>query len=167
LWQSAHFTARCAPSSGNFVFEWSKPLTVDLTQLGFSVWHIDVQWIASRGEFWALYNVKTSGSCTTSAVYLATSTDGVHWTTFPSPVLARGAIDELRDVVYRSTFSYDEASDAITFWYSGARVDGGIFLWRAAVQRRLRENLFAIIAAPAPPVSSSYRVALPPLTNFP
>src|SRR5690349_2659774 len=147
--------------------DWSKPQTVDLTQPGFSPWHIDVEWIASRGEFWALYNVKTSGSCTTSAVYLATSKDGVQWTTFPSPVLARGAIDELRDVVYRSTFSYDESSDVITFWYSGARVDALIFQWRSAVQRRRREALFATISAPAVAASPAYQMALPALTNFP
>jgi len=60
---------------------WSPPEQVSLVQLGYSVWHIDVQWIASRSEFWALYNVKTPGSCTTPAVYLATSGDGVTWRT--------------------------------------------------------------------------------------
>src|SRR5690242_12461875 len=93
---------------------WSAPTTVALSQPGLYPWHIDVEWIASRNEFWALYNTKTPGSCTTSAVYLATSADGVHWTTYASPVLAHGAIPELQDVVYRSTFSYDDASDAVT-----------------------------------------------------
>jgi hypothetical protein len=150
---------------------WSNVVPVALSQPGFAPWHIDVEWIASRGEFWALYNVKTSGSCTTSAVYLATSGDGVHWTTFPSPVLARGAIAELRDVVYRSTFSYDESSDAITFWYSGARLEGTVnvsYSWHSVVQRRLRADVFAAINAPtaAAPLAAA-RVQLPPLTNFP
>ena len=147
---------------------WSKAEPVALSQPGFAPWHIDVEWIASRGELWALYNVKTAGSCTTSAVYLATSIDGVHWTTFPSPVLARGAITELRDVVYRSTFSYDESSDAITFWYSGARLEGTVnYSWHSVVQRRLRADVFAAINARATAAPLAVRVALPPLRNFP
>jgi hypothetical protein len=146
--------------------DWSVPGTVALTQPGFSPWHIDVEWIASRNEFWALYNVKTAGSCTTSAVYLATSTDGVHWTTFPSPVLARGAIDALRDVVYRSSFAYDPSSDAVTIWYSGARFDGSNYSWHSAVQRRLRVDLFNTIAAP-PKAALAAPVALPQLRDFP
>ena len=81
--------------------------------------------IPSRAEFWALYNAKTSGSCTTGAVYVATSTDALHWRTHASPVLVRGAIPELQDVVYRSTFAYDPVSDAVTLWYSGARFAQG------------------------------------------
>jgi len=146
--------------------DWSSPETVSLSQPGFAPWHIDVEWIASRGEFWALYNVKTAGSCTTSAVYLATSSDGLHWTTYPSPVLARGAIEELRDVVYRSSFAYDPSSDAITIWYSGARYDGGKYLWHSAVQRRLRTDLFATINASARAAAPADR-ALPALINFP
>jgi hypothetical protein len=146
--------------------DWSVPEPVALTQPGFSPWHIDVEWIASRNEFWALYNVKTAGSCTTSAVYLSTSTDGVHWTTYPSPVLARGAIDELRDVVYRSSFAYDPSSDAVTIWYSGARFDGSNYSWHSAVQRRLRADLFESIMSPSKS-SLSAAVALPQLKDFP
>lgn len=146
--------------------DWSPPETVELTQPGVFPWHIDVEWVQSRGEFWALYNAKTAGSCTTPAVYLATSTDGVHWITFPSPVLARGANDALRDVVYRSTFAYDPGSDAITLWYSGARYEAGSYIWRSAVQRRLRADLFATVNSPARAATAA-PVALPPLTNFP
>jgi hypothetical protein len=125
-----------------------------------------VEWNPSRSEFWALYNVKTAGSCTTSAVYLATSTDGARWTTYPSPVLSRGASDELRDVVYRSSFAYDPSSDAITIWYSGARFDGANYSWHSAVQRRLRADLFATIQAPAQAALAA-PVTLPQLRDFP
>ncbi|HEY2376361.1 MAG TPA: Ig-like domain-containing protein [Gemmatimonadaceae bacterium] len=147
--------------------DWSSPEPVALSQPGFTPWHIDVAWIESRAEYWALYNVKTAGSCATSAVYLATSNDGVTWTTYPSPVLTRGVIPELQDVVYRSSFAYDPSSDALTIWYSGARVDGKNYVWRSAVQRRLRTDLFATIMAPATASLPSVTVALPPLLNFP
>jgi hypothetical protein len=146
--------------------DWAKPEMVALSQAGVYAWHIDVQWIPSRHEFWALFNGKTSGSCTTGAVYLATSSDAVHWTTYSSPVLVHGAIPELQDVVYRSTFAYDELFDAVTIWYSGARFDGANYSWHSAVQRRLRADLFASISAPSRAAMMSQR-ALPPLRNFP
>ena len=147
---------------------WSAPTTVNLSQPGLFPWHIDVEWIPSRNEFWTLYNAKTPGSCTTGAVYLATSADGVQWTTYPSPVLAHGAIPEFEDVVYRSTFSYDEKSDAVTIWYSGARYEAGNYIWRSAVQRRMRTDLFATIAAPPPRAAAMTAPrAAPPLLDFP
>ena len=128
---------------------WSTPVTVPLQQPGYSVWHIDVQWVPSRREYWALYNVKTAESCNTPAVHLATSPDGTTWTTYPSPVLARGAIPAFEDIVYRSSFEYAPVSDAITFWFSGARWDQRGFVWSAAVERRPRDEVFAGIQRPA------------------
>ena len=128
---------------------WSAPVTVALAQPGYWVWHIDVQWVPSRLEFWALYNVKSSADCNTPAVYLATSPDGTTWTTYPSPVLARGATSEFTDIVYRSTFEYTPVSDLVTFWYSGARFGPGGFTWSAAVERRSRESVFAAIQRPS------------------
>jgi hypothetical protein len=121
---------------------WSPPGPVDLTQPGFFPWHIDVQWIAARNEFWAVYNVKVAGNCATPAVFLATSPDGVNWATRDHPLLAKGSMPAFADVVYRSTFSYDPVSDDIVFWYSGARYDGNVYVWSAAVQRRAREDVF-------------------------
>jgi hypothetical protein len=127
---------------------WGAPATVTLDQPGYSVWHIDVQWIASRREYWALYNVKTPDNCNSGAVFLATSADGATWTTYPAPVLRRGAIAPFRDNVYRSTFEYRPVSDLVTIWYSGARWDGSNYVWSAAVERRDRAALFAEIASP-------------------
>jgi hypothetical protein len=121
---------------------WSPPGPVDLRQASFFPWHIDVQWIAARNEFWALYNVKLAGSCATPAVFLATSPDGVNWAPRDQPLLAKGSIPAFADVVYRSTLSYDPVSDDIVFWYSGARYDGHAYVWSAAVQRRKREDVF-------------------------
>jgi hypothetical protein len=121
---------------------WSDPERVELDQPGFSPWHIDVQWIPSRAEFWAVYNVKLPGGCATPAVYAATSSDGTHWITSSRPVLAKGSTPGFTDVVYRSTFSYDPASDDILFWYSGARYTGSQYVWSAAVQRRSRGDVF-------------------------
>ena len=143
--------------------EWSSPTTAALTQPGVYPWHIEVQWIPTRQEYWALYNGKVAGSCTTDALYIATSADGVAWKTYRSPILRRGAIPEFADVVYRATFAYDPQRDVVSLWHSGARFTNRGYEWHAAFERRPRAELFqdvarmdVIVAAPS---------STPPLTN--
>jgi hypothetical protein len=142
---------------------WSSPTTVALSQPGVFPWHIDVQWIAARGEYWAMFNAKVAGSCTTSALYLATSTDGVTWKTYSSPVLRRGAIPEFADVVYRATFAYEADRDLVSIWHSGATSTARGYEWHAAFERRRRDELFAAVGR----TDAAYLVesAAPPLTN--
>jgi hypothetical protein len=150
--------------------DWSPPEKVSLSQGGgYWPWHIEVQWIPSRQEYWALFNGKTPGSCTTTALFLATSPDGVTWKTFPSPVLVRGASPELADVVYRSTFSYDDATDVIDFWYSGAKYEFGQYVWRTAYQRRTRGEVFATAAKKSVAALAAIvpRDGIPPLLDPP
>jgi hypothetical protein len=117
--------------------QWSAPLVTDLAQPGQVVWHIDVQWIPARQEYWALYNTyPAGGTCVTNALYLARSVDGMRWTTYPSPLLSRGATVEFRDIVYRSTFAVDPAAQVVQFWFSGASYNGGGYTWRAATELR-------------------------------
>jgi hypothetical protein len=103
-----------------------------------------VQWIPSRGEYWAVYNAKVERSCATTAVFLATSPDGRTWTARPAPLLVAGEIPQLSLIVYRATFAYDPETDAITFWFSGAGkpASSDKLVWRTAVQRRRRERVF-------------------------
>jgi hypothetical protein len=148
---------------------WTDPERVSLVQPGFTPWHIDVQWIPSAEEFWALYNVKTpQTSCATPALYLATSRDGITWTTYPSPVLMSGDVPQFRDIVYRSTFRYKPETDVVTFWYSGAAYDGFRYVWSSAVQRRPRAELFSAIARqPTSANLAQVRRSRPPLVNPP
>ncbi len=99
---------------------------------------------------------------------LATSRDGVVWTTYPSPVLRRGAIPALADIVYRATFSWDATSDAVTIWHSGAKYGEGGYEWRAAIERRSRAELFRTVSQPAELAISAdppFRRRGPPLDN--
>jgi hypothetical protein len=138
---------------------WGPAQTAVLEQPDLRPWHVDVQWIPTRQVFWAVYNAKTATACTTPAVYLAESADGITWTPLERPVLVKGAIPAFEDIVYRTTFEYDPLSDAITFWFSGARFDGARYVWSAAVERRHRPDVFApagaldaavLLPAPAP-----------------
>ncbi len=147
---------------------WSSPMAVVLPPSnGLTPWHIDVQWMDALGEYWALYNAKEAGSCTTPALYLATSRDGMTWATYPTPVLSKGADPAIADIVYRSTFWYDAESDVVTFWYSGARYDGNNYAWATVTQQRPRAALLADVsrAIPDRALASMYarRVGVPPL----
>lgn len=143
---------------------WSLPETAVLDQSHGSPWHLDVEWIASRQEFWALFPVKQPGSCTTAAVYFARSDDGVHWQTYPTPLLTRGMTPELADVVYRSSLAYDPPTQNVTVWYSGARFNGSQYVWHVAVEQlplaSLMARVSAISTAGQPTVTHA-----PPLTN--
>jgi hypothetical protein len=144
---------------------WSEPLGAGLLLQGLYPWHVDVQWIPSRGVFWALYNAKTDRGCVTPALYIAESADGYAWTVVSRPVMTAGVTPTLENIVYRSTFEYDEGSDAITFWMSGAQFDRGRYVWGAVVERRRRADVFApatsLVGPPAFPPPPA------PLTDWP
>jgi len=143
---------------------WRPPVTVSLSQPGVYAWHIDVQWIPSLREYWALFNAKVAGSCTTDALYVGTSADGATWRTYGSPVLRRGAIPELADVVYRATFAYDPRTDLVSLWHTGARYTSRGYEWRAAFERRRRAELFDAVSRVGIGASVAPSSA-PPLTN--
>ena len=129
---------------------WKAPAAVKLEQAGFVPWHLDVQYVASRNEYWAMiaaYPVKKG--CTSTSLFLATSKDGQNWTTYASPILASGDTPQFGAAVYRSTFSVG-ADDNVTIWFSGARMvtpgDGkkpAVLAWSAAVSHTTATALFA------------------------
>ncbi|MBW7933493.1 MAG: hypothetical protein H3C62_07760 [Gemmatimonadaceae bacterium] len=148
---------------------WSVPRAVSLDGVGGTFpWHLDVQWIESRGEFWALFPVKAPGTCATTALFVATSRDGLTWETLPAPVLTAGVIPALRDIVYRSTFHFDPRTDEMTIWASGARLDPYGLRWSTVALRRSRQAFFRAARAvrrgtsvPAAPLGVMDRVTPP------
>jgi len=102
---------------------WSAPAVLELAHDGLYPWHVEVQWIPSRSEFWALYNAKEPGSCTTPA-----------------------------DIVYRSTFSYDPVADDLRLWVSGARFDRK-WIWSTFLIRKHRASLLDKTAVDGTPLA--------------
>lgn len=116
--------------SGNGA-EWSGPVLTDMAQPGQVIWHVDVQWLPQRGEYWALYNsYPVGGTCVTRALFLARSTDGVHWDMPQLPLLVAGHAPALRDVVYRSTFRLSPDGQWVELLVSGAAFEQGRYHWR-------------------------------------
>src|SRR3954463_12267985 len=130
---------------------WSAAQVGDVGEELRSAWHIDVEWIPSLREFWALYNVKVAGSCTTAELHFAKSSDGLPWTPAASPVLVRGAIPEFMDIVYRASLEYDAASTNITLWYSGATFANDRYTWKVATERVSATDFFARLSRLALP----------------
>jgi hypothetical protein len=146
---------------------WTAPETATLSDPDGFPWHIDVEWIASLGQFWAVYPIKVAGSCTTDRLRFATSTDGLHWKSYPSPVLVKGVSEELNDVIYRSSLAYNEATGEVTLWYSGATLDKSVYSWHLAWERLPRTDLFARVNLPAPITlrTEPAQTNVPQLTN--
>jgi hypothetical protein len=171
MWSVNSGTAGCTSSTTTVELRrstdgitWSDPVTTDLAEIGSFAWHIDVEWIPAKQEFWGLYNVKIPGSCTTAELHFARSTDGLHWVPEPGAVLTRGTIPALDDIVYRASFLYDASTDNVTLWYSGAKYANGRYDWRIATERLPASELMGRIAAAHPGGGSAITTA-PPLTN--
>jgi hypothetical protein len=128
---------------------WSHPVAVSLSQPGFVPWHLDVQYVPQLNQYWALVAAYPRGwSCTASSLFLATSSDGMHWTTYASPVLARGALSQFSANVYRSTFAFEPDGNTLTMWLTGAttvkrggRRNAPVLRWSAAVWHTQRQAL--------------------------
>ncbi len=117
---------------------WSEPVPVSLTIPGHVPWHLDVQWIPEHAEYWALVAAYAEGAtCGATDLFLATSADGLTWQVLPRAVLRRGEWRGFQNAVYRSTFVYDAAADAVIIWYSGYTGSE----WRTAVERVRRSEL--------------------------
>ena len=141
---------------------WSMPTPVSFTQPGYLPWHLDVQYVPALGAYWALVAAYPAGTaCTASSLFLATSTDGEHWTTYASPVLARGTIPAFSTNVYRSTFAFEPNGNDLTIWLTGAStVKRGdhrrppVLRWSAAVWHThadaLLQHVRTLRSAPAP-----------------
>ena len=148
MWAVDAGSAGCASKSTRIILRhsvdgifWSLPTSVAFVQPGYLPWHLDVQYVPELGAYWALVAAYRAGSaCTASSLFLATSADGEHWTTYASPVLARGTIPEFSTNVYRSTFAFEPNGNDLTIWLTGATtVKNGdhrrppVLRWSAAV----------------------------------
>jgi hypothetical protein len=130
---------------------WSKPEPVDLRVPGRVPWHWDVQYVPAKSEYWALVAAYPAGkSCSQTAVYFARSTDGTSWKVSPTPLLDAGQFDPMRDIVYRSTFHYHDGSDAVSVWFSGARLEGKTWQYSVASARYPFAELLRRVDGSAP-----------------
>lgn len=123
---------------------WGSPASVQLVIPGRVPWHWDVQYIASKHEYWSLVAAYRDGkTCSESSLYFARSVDGTDWVVSPSPLLGPGMLPALNDLVYRSTFRYFSKSDVVDVWFSGARLEGSSYHFALATARYPVSELLA------------------------
>jgi hypothetical protein len=97
---------------------WSAPLALNVSQPGYVLWHLNVIAVPSEAQFMSLLAAYPVGSnCDYTKLFFANSRDGIHWLTYPQPVLDTGTgWDSLE--IYRSSLIYDPNSALFRVWYS-------------------------------------------------
>lgn len=83
-------------------------------------WHVDVNYVESKGEYWMLYVDSPVGGAN---LKFARSSDGIDWRVCSEPVLQPSSSWD-NERIYRASFLYDDARAALRVWYS-ARSDEG------------------------------------------
>jgi hypothetical protein len=138
---------------------WGPPEPVNLVVPGRVPWHFDVQYVPAKKEYWALIAAYPDMStCSKTAIFFARSIDGITWSVAPTPLLGPYEFAPMNDLVYRSTFHYHEASDAVTVWYSGARVGDGGFHMAMASARYPYADLIRRVSGSSPTLMQSDRM---------
>jgi hypothetical protein len=119
---------------------------VSLAQPGYVIWHLDVAYVAATAEYWALYAAFPVGKhCDASDLFIARSTDGLHWQHAARPLLARGMMPWASRSLYRATMWYDTRRDLMHVLLSACGPGEVWSLGGAAY--RLRDWRHAILSA--------------------
>ncbi len=142
-----------SPDSGQ-AFEdavWSAPVTVQMSQPGFAIWHMDVIALPREAGYLALLASHPSTSdCASDDLWLAISPDGVRWRVFPVPILWRGMAEAKKlgiQTWYRSAMRYDPATDMLHIWPSAFTVNSRWNIYHAQANFT---NLLRVLMAAAP-----------------
>lgn len=112
------------------------PVTVDMSQDGFVPWHAEVRWVPEIQLYVGLMaDFAVGDSCLRDDLFLVTSTDGVHFTTYPHALMWRKNPWHQFDSVYRSSFVYDARYDYLRVWLSVHTLASEWTLWYMTVAR--------------------------------
>lgn len=101
---------------------WSAPTNIVFsTAPNPTLWHMSVNYIPAKNEYWMVYSAPTAGG----NLYFAKSTDRINWLYFGRPILNPGTSGSWDDhTMYRPTFLYDSGTDIIRVWYSAKKATG-------------------------------------------
>jgi hypothetical protein len=104
------------------------PQPANLSQSGFVIWHFNMIWVPSEGQFMSLIAAYPVGSdCGHTKLFFANSNDGLNWQTYPQPVMEAESGWDSREI-YRSSLVYDPAEALFRTWYSAS--DSATGAWR-------------------------------------
>jgi hypothetical protein len=134
----------------------------DLVQYGYVVWHLKVRYVAALKLYVAMYAAfpftTGVGNCMNDDLFMATSADGLHWQTFPAPVLDHLDSRFKFTSLYRASFQYTAGNDQLRTIVSALDVAGnwgqyGVVHNYTALTTALQSSWTASAAQLAPPPS--------------
>ena len=111
---------------------WGLPINVTgITPTGFNVWHSNVVYVPSLGEFWAsLGSYKDGQQGDACDLFMAKSSDGTSWTVQNFLAVRKGGAGAWDSGgLYRSVFLYDSTNSIFRVWYVG-HTNGNTGVWR-------------------------------------
>lgn len=91
-------------------------IATDLAQPDWVIWHIKVRYIPEKREYWAMYAAYSkddNGGCLNDDLFFATSGDGLHWKTYPVPILNHLDSRFNFESLYRASFIYEASTDRL------------------------------------------------------
>lgn len=97
---------------------WSAPKPANFAQPGYEIWHLNVSYIPSKQEYWAVMAAYANSSdCNHTVLFYSKSRDGVNWTSYSKVVLGPGMTWDNAEI-YRATLLYDASKNLLRLWYS-------------------------------------------------
>jgi hypothetical protein len=141
---------------------WPASQLTDLAQPGYVIWHMKVEYVPSKKEYWALYVAYPADgrSCQDDDLFIARSTDGVHWVSYPRAMLRHELRAWTAGALYRSTFVYEPATDALRVWLSGEDVKS---VWHSGYAQFNLTTLFTQLATPVHALALTDVMSLAPV----
>ena len=100
---------------------WSAAQATNAVQPGYIPWHVTVNYIPSKSEYWMLLAAYAANSdCGKTQLFFQKSTDGINWVSYNHVALGIAQLGRWDDsMIYRSTLHYTPATDLLEVWYNG------------------------------------------------
>jgi hypothetical protein len=128
---------------------WSAPVSTDLHQPGYVIWHLNVMKMADGylAVYSAMPDVTAGSGCLNEDEFIALSKDGISWRTFNVPFRWHSMDDLPLTTLYRASTLMDPSSNVLRVWFSG--MDADKQWWQYYTEYRYNELIAALQSAPA------------------
>src|ERR1035437_696191 len=120
-------TATSSPAGLDSI-QFGAEVPTDLAQYGYVIWHLKVRYVPALKLYVAMYAAfpftTGVGNCMNDDLFMATSLDGLHWQTFPAPILDHLDKRFKFTSLYRASFQYTAGNDQLRTIVSALDVAG-------------------------------------------
>jgi hypothetical protein len=154
LWTVNAGSAGCSATSNAIQYRtsadginWSQPSNISIFGASYFPFHVTVQQVPSKGEYWMLISAYGTGqNCANAVLQFAKSTDGINWTAYPNSALRNGSGWD-NALIHTSSLVYDPASDQLNVWYGASSTTGA---YRIGYTQNSYSSFLNALTAPGP-----------------